>query len=50
LTLPAKFNTPFAFEIENQNNHSNGYNPEDIDSILEGQIVFSNSDKDYCGW
>lgn len=48
LVLPAKYSTPFSFEIVSEHNRF-GYNPEDIES-LEGKIVIKRSDKDYTGW
>jgi hypothetical protein len=50
LTLPAKFGTSFAFEIVSQHERGFKYNPEDIDSVMEGKIIIKRTDKDYCGW
>jgi len=32
------------------NHYQFGYNPEDIETIYEGQIVIKKNDGDYCGW
>jgi hypothetical protein len=36
--------------VVSQRSPGYGYNPEDIDSVMEGKIVIKRTDKDYCGW